>query len=225
MNKILTFDCYGTLLDTSPLYDFIGRIAGLNGLSNQKAMKVFSDYEDRLMYGEDFITYDRLLLEILTYCNMELSTDIFTQRYDEIVEIHKNFSPFPDVKESLYRLKENGYDLVIMSNSTNEFMKQHLKIMDNIFDASLVAEDTKCYKPNLKFFKMAEEKFRLKEREHCHIAMGYWWDIVPASKMRWNKIWVNRTKLLQGRNSEKPYLTVSTLLELPQLQRQNLSNR
>lgn len=217
MKKILTFDCYGTLLNTSPLYNFIGDIAEENGLSKEKAIEVFSSYEDRLMYGEEFIVYDKLLFEVLTYCNMELNTDIFTSKYDEIIEIHRNFLPFPDVLEALRKLKEKGYYLAIMSNSTNEIMSWHLKKLGNFFDASLVAEDTKCYKPNLKFFKMAEEKFKLKNNEHCHIAKGYWWDIVPASKMNWNKIWVNRTNLEKGREHEKPYIIVSSLLKLPQL--------
>lgn len=217
MKKILTFDCYGTLLNTSPLYNFIGDIAEENGLSKEKAIEVFSSYEDRLMYGEEFIVYDKLLFEVLTYCNMELNTDIFTSKYDEIIGIHRNFLPFPDVLEALRKLKEKGYYLAIMSNSINEIMSWHLKKLGNLFDDSLVAEDTKCYKPNLKFFKMAEEKFGLKNNEHCHIAKGYWWDIVPASKMNWNKIWVNRTNLEKGREHEKPYIIVSSLLKLPQL--------
>ena len=35
MDKILTFDCYGTLLNTSPLYDFVGKLAENNKLSAQ----------------------------------------------------------------------------------------------------------------------------------------------------------------------------------------------
>jgi 2-haloacid dehalogenase len=217
MNKILTFDCYGTLLNTEPLYDLIGKIAEVNALPREKAIELFSSYEDRLMYGaETFIPYDKLLYEILTYCNMELSTGVFTLNYNEIIEAHKAFRPFKDVMPALRKLKDNGYELAIMSNTTRAIMDSHLLQMENIFDDSLVAEETKCYKPNLLFFKMAETKFSLKEKEHCHIAKGYWWDIVPASKMRWNKVWVNRSNLEKGRESEMPYITVTSLAELPQ---------
>ena len=41
MNKILTFDCYGTLLDTSPLYNYIGKLAEEHELSGQKAISIF----------------------------------------------------------------------------------------------------------------------------------------------------------------------------------------
>lgn len=217
MNKILTFDCYGTLLDTSPLYSFIGKLAEDIGLSSQKAIATFSNYEDRLMYGESFINYDDLLLEVLSYCDMEMNCNVFIHQYDKLLELHKNFQPFSDVMEALHKLKMNGYNLAVMSNSTNQIMDWHMEKLDHLFDDRLVAEDAKCYKPNLQFFQMAEKKFGLKNKKHCHIAKGYWWDIVPAYKMGWNKIWVNRTNLSHGRDTEKPYLTVSTLLELPQI--------
>lgn len=217
MTKILTFDCYGTLLDTSPLYNYIGNVAETNDLAKEKAMEVFSSYEDRLMYGEAFLNYDKLLFEVLTYCDMELKTNIFTSEYDDIIEIHKAFLPFPDVMAALDHLKEKGYELAIMSNSTRNIINWHMDKLENIFDYTLVAEEAKCYKPDLAFFKMAEAKFALGQKEHIHIAKGYWWDIVPATKMGWNKIWVNRTHLLAGRNSEKPYMMVASLKELPQL--------
>lgn len=95
-------------------------------------------------------------------------------------------------------------------------MNHHLAKMENLFNFTLTAEDTKCYKPELKFFKSAEKAFALKGKEHCHIAKGYWWDIVPAHKMGWNKIWVNRSRLSCGRDEEMPYITVTSLQELPQ---------
>lgn len=217
MDKILTFDCYGTLLDTSPLYSLIGKLAEDNGLSRQKAMQIFSSYEDRLMYGEDFIRYDALLWEILSYCDMEMNCDLFTSQHERLLALHQDFQPFSDVLEALRKLKQHGYLLAVMSNTTNRMMDWHLAKLGNLFDDRLVAEDTKCYKPNLRFFQMAEKKFGLREKEHCHLAAGYWWDIVPASKMGWSKIWVNRANLPHGRAAERPYQTVSTLLELPQI--------
>lgn len=217
MEKILTFDCYGTLLNTKPLYEYIGKTAELHNLAKAQAMAVFSSYEDRLMYGEAFMPYDKLLLEVLSYCDMELSAKIFVSRYDELLKIHRDFAPYPDVINSLRILKGKGYELAIMSNSTKKIMEWHLAKLENLFDYSLVAEETKCYKPDLKFFKAAEQMFELYKKEHCHVAKGYWWDIVPAAKMGWKKIWVNRQNLLAGRSSEKPYTTIASLEELPKL--------
>lgn len=51
MKKILTFDCYGTLLDARPLYDLIAQLAMRNHLSSGKAVEIFKAYEDRLKIG------------------------------------------------------------------------------------------------------------------------------------------------------------------------------
>lgn len=212
--KILTFDCYGTLLNTRPLYDYVRKIAEKNSISPDKAENIFSAYEDRLMYGEEFIPYDKLFGQILTYCDMELNTNVFAPESNNIIEVHKSFLPFDDVMPSLKYFKEKGYKLCLMSNSTHEIMGWHMEKFEHIFDDFLVAEDTKCYKPSLNFFRIAEEKFGLKQKQHCHIAKGYWWDIVPSSKLGWNKIWVNRNNFLCGRENEKPYLTVKSLNEL-----------
>lgn len=214
--KILTFDCYGTLFNTKPLYEHLIYIARKNGLSPGKVKETFINYEDRLMYGEDFIKYDDLLYRILEYCDMELNSAVFKDEWENIIAIHKKFIPFEDVLGTLKYLKERDYDLLLMSNTTHKIMNWHLEKLENVFSDILLAEDTKCYKPNLSFFEMAEQKFDLPNKEHCHIAKGYWWDIVPAAKMGWKKIWVNRD-CVSGRKDELPYNEIKTLNELQTL--------
>ena len=58
MNKVLTFDCYGTLLNTDILYEYVYNLAEKNNLSGNKAGQIFVNYEERLMYGEDFVPYN-----------------------------------------------------------------------------------------------------------------------------------------------------------------------
>lgn len=47
------------------------------------------------------------------------------------------------------------------------------------FDNYVLAEDTKCYKPHLKFFKYTIKSIK----EYYFIAKGYRWDIVSCSKL------------------------------------------
>ena len=217
MQKILTFDCYWTLLDTSPVPAFIGQTAQAHGLPGETARHVFSSYVDRLMYGEAFRPFDKLLMEALGYCDMELKTAVFSREWERLLAVYQGLEPFADVLDTLVALREKGYVLMLMSNTTVRMMERHLEKLGHLFDGTLVADDTRCYKPDLKFFQMAEEKFELSGREHCHIAKGYWWDIVPAAKMGWRRIWVNRDGLTAGRPAEEPYLTVGSLGEMAQL--------
>lgn len=104
--KILTFDCYGTLLNTDVVYDFIEQAAANHGLSVEKARDVYINYEDRLMYGEEFHPYEELLQMILDYCDQELVTDIFHNQIDQLVAVHKDFKAHPDVIDGLRYLKK-----------------------------------------------------------------------------------------------------------------------
>lgn len=216
MYKILTFDCYGTLLNTDILYEYVYNLAEKNRVSGNKAREIFINYEDRLMYGEDFIPYDQLLLNVLEYCDMELNTDIFSSQWESIIDLHRSFEPYEDVINTLRYLKNQNYQLILMSNSTHDIMKSHMEKLENLFDNYVLAEDTKCYKPNLKFFEYTSKKYNLTKKEHCHIAKGYWWDIVPCSKLGWNKIWVNR-KHVAGNIKHLPYQEITTLEELKEI--------
>lgn len=213
MNRILTFDCYGTLIDTAPIYNTVQVIAEKHGLDGKTAQFKFSNYEDRLMYGEDYIPYDKLIARALEYCDLEMACSIFSKNYEQVLMAYENLKPFPDVLETLHALKEKGYQLALMSNSVHSFMQHHLKVLDNLFDDVVLADDTHSYKPQLAFFKYADESLHLSENEHWHIAQGYWWDIVPCTKLGWRKIWVNRDHNI-GMERHKPYEEIYNFGEL-----------
>lgn len=216
MDKILTFDCYGTLFDTKPLYDYIGSIASANNISPEKAKAVFINYEDRLMYGENYIPYDMLLEGILEYCDMQFSTDSFCRELENVIQIHADFSPFFDVLETFSFLKAKGYSIYIMSNTNHMIMDNHIKKLEGLPDGVILSEDTHCYKPQLDFFKKTYDILDLGNRDHCHIAKGFWRDIVPCSKLNWNKIWVNRDGI-RGNERYKPYQEILSLNELTKI--------
>jgi len=210
VKKKLTFDCYGTLINTAPMYDAVGKIGVKYGLDENEVQQIFINYEDRLMYGEDFIPYDELVYQALGYCDLELNTDVIQKEYERIIQVHKEMKAFPEVVETLHRLKERGYELNLMSNCVPDIMKYNLQALDNVFDHVILASDVKCYKPDLRFFRQAEQQLGLRHEEHCHIAAGYWWDMVPGKKMGWNRIWVNRKKK-RGSEEHMPYGEVTAL--------------
>lgn len=215
MRKALTFDCYGTLLDTSPLKTAISRVASGLGIDGRTASETYSGYEDRLMYGGPFRPYETLIRETLAYCDMELDTSGLEAAWGTVLQAHRTLKPFPDVLDTLHLLKAQGYELYLMSNTSQELMDMHRTALGGLFDDALVADETRCYKPDLRFFREAARRFHLGSASHCHIAKGYWWDIVPCAALGWSKIWVNRAGM-RGRDAQQPYREIPTLKELPE---------
>ncbi len=192
-HPVLTFDCYGTLLDTSPFYDLIRSAAREAGIDPSAAISVFCRWEDRLMYGEPYSDYDQILHKALVWCDWQLGTDVFAKQYEQAMEVHRNFRPFDEVISVLKKLKEKGVRICLMSNTTNELIRSHQKALEYLPDAWLSAQMVHCYKPDLRFFELAEILWHLPECLHIHAAKGYWWDMMPAKRTGWQSVWIDRS--------------------------------
>lgn len=208
--KFLTFDCYGTLLDTSGIGTFLADLASKHHLSAEKAVAIYTNYEDRLMYGEEFHPYQELLQMILDYCDQELVTNVFHDQLAALIAVHKDFHPFPDVIPALTKLKGQGWQLILMSNTNHDIMESNRQQFKGLIDDVVLADDVHCYKPDLHFFRTVAEKYHLTSDNHVHIANGYWWDIVPCTKLGWPKIWCNRCGF-KGNQREQPYQEIHSL--------------
>lgn len=214
-DKYITFDSYGTLLDTSGIGKLLTEIATQNALSPEKAIAVYTNYEDRLMYGEEFHPYQELLQMILDYCDQELVTNVFHDQLGALIKVHKEFRPFPDVIPALTKLKQDGWQLILMSNTNHDIMESNRRQFNGLIDDVVLADDVQCYKPDLHFFKAAATQYQFSNANHIHIANGYWWDIVPCTKLGWHKIWCNRNNI-KGNQREQPYQEIHSLSELDQ---------
>lgn len=210
MDKLITFDCYGTLIDTAPFYNEIGKVGSELGINNNIIVNIFSNYEDRLMYGEPFIKYTDLIYKALDYCELELSCDHIKEQYDRLIDVHKKLLPFNEVKDTLSSIKNKGYKTALLANSEWAIMKYNIATLNHDFNEVFLAEELHVYKPQLEFFKKVTDKINLNKNEHCHVAAGFWWDIVPATTLNWNKIWVNRNNK-KGIHQYQPYKEVKSL--------------
>ena len=69
---------------------------------------------------------------------------------NELLNLYKILSIFPEVKEVLQNLKKKDYKLAILSNGTpillNELVASNN--LDNIFDDIFSIEDVRIYKPD-----------------------------------------------------------------------------
>lgn len=211
--KIITFDCYGTLLDTSPLKSCLRSIAVENWMDESEVQNLFYFWHDRLMFQEDFMNYEELIRTVLEWMDFEMGGNTFRESYERIIKKIESFQPFPDVVAGLSRLKEKGYQIVVMSNTSRRLMEKHLETMHHLPDLAITADETHCYKPALEFFQYAQTLLSLHKKDHVHAASRYWKDIVPAAKMGWDRIWINRNCLPHPRKQEEPMIMFYNLTD------------
>lgn len=213
MDKFLTFDVYGTLLNEDTLYNKVKAIADDIGVDSETALKRFVSYRENPANTHPYVDYDLLMRNDLIQLDYQFGLEHkFEKYYVEILEAHRNLKPFPEVIDTLEKLLSLRYKLIIMSNSAWSIMPKNLEALRVPFDV-WTAEDVHAHKPNLNFFKAVEDNYQFTAQNDIHIAQGYGYDIVPCSEMNWDSIWVNRDND-KPTDLARPTYEVSTLDEV-----------
>lgn len=148
----ITFDCYGTLLDTRPIRTQFMTFSARHGIDGQAAWHQFESWEDRLMYGETTFPFTTLLKRDLQYLDMTFRTNsLFSHYFHDLFESYINLQPWPEVIPALQQLRQAGHRIIIMSNSTPDLMTHHFDQLEHQVDQAILPEQTHCYKPTLSF--------------------------------------------------------------------------
>ncbi len=216
--KVLTFDCYGTLIDweagilsaMKPILknheiditdkEILERHAQIES-SRQKAG--YSHYKEVLrQVVRDFGQYYHFV-----------PSETEQQSLPNSVQF---WSPFSDTINALHTLKK-FFKLAIISNIDDDLFRGSQKNLLTEFDWIITAEQVKSYKPSLNNFNQAIEKMNIPPSQILHVAQSIYHDIVPANQLGITNVWVNRR---MGKDEFGATLPASDTpsLEVPDLQ-------
>ncbi|WP_372919959.1 haloacid dehalogenase type II, partial [Salegentibacter sp.] len=101
--------------------------------------------------------------------------------------------PHPEVKEALAKLKEDGYRLVSLTNSSNAAVEKQFSnagLLD-LFEKHLSIEDIGKYKPHQDTYNWAARKLGVKPEDAMLIA-AHGWDVAGALWAGWRAAFVSR---------------------------------
>ena len=147
--KAIIFDAYGTLFDVNSAAEKCKDKIGnkWEGFANywRTTQLEYTWLRSLMNRHKDFwkITEDSLDKSMKAF-NIEKSMK------NELLNLYKILSTFPEVKNVLNNLKENNYKLAILSNGTPTLLNQLVKSndLDKIFDDVFSIEEAGIYKPN-----------------------------------------------------------------------------
>ena len=134
---------------------------------------------------------------------------------NELLDLYKILSIFPEVKEVLQNLKKKDYKLAILSNGTpillNELVKSNN--LDNIFDDIFSIEEVGIYKPNSKVYDIPIKKYKIQKEEVAFLSANTW-DVSGGGNYGYSSIWVNRNNNIFDNLDYKPKNEVKNLSQL-----------
>lgn len=169
---ILTFDCYGTLIDWER-----GILDAL-GTDDPAMLDRYHDIEAQLER-----TAWRPYREILDDIGAQLNGT-------RISESLPRWKPFADTNGALERLRAAGYKLGILSNVDDDLFAETRKHFTVDFDLVITAQQVRSYKPAHGHF--LEAKKRIGDMPWRHCAQSNFHDIVPCNELGIANAWVNR---------------------------------
>ena len=112
---------------------------------------------------------------------------------NELLNLYKVLSTFPEVNEVLKKLKEKKYKLAILSNGTPSLINELVKSnnLENLFDDIFSIEQVKVYKPDNKVYNIPIQKYKIQNDEVVFLSANTW-DISGGGNFGYNAVWVNR---------------------------------
>ena len=134
---------------------------------------------------------------------------------NELLNLYKVLSPFPEVPEVLKKLKEKNYKLSILSNGTPSLLNELVKSnnLDNIFDDIFSIEEVGIYKPDSKVYDMPIKKYKIQKEEVAFLSANTW-DVSGGGNYGYSSIWVNRNNNIFDNLDYKPKDEVKNLKQL-----------
>ncbi|MDN3377667.1 MULTISPECIES: haloacid dehalogenase type II [unclassified Pseudoalteromonas] len=217
--KVIIFDVNETLLDLNSMRESIGEALGgredllplwfSTMLHHSLVSTAIGDYQD---FGKIGVAS---LLMVAQNNDIKINAE---QAKTAIVTPLLSLPAHPDVKAGLQALKDSGYKLVSLTNSSNNGVKAQFESagLTDYFEARYSIEDIKIYKPDLRAYEWALKQLNVKAEDALMVA-AHGWDVAGAKEAGLQTAFIARPGKALYPLAQKPDFNVQNLTELVEL--------
>ena len=214
ITKAIVFDAYGTLFDVNSAAEKCKDKIGDKWESFANFWRTtqleYTRLRSLMKRHKDFWT--------ITDDSLEKSMRVFgidKSMKNDLLNLYRVLSPYPEVKEVLENLKKKKVKLAILSNGTPALLNDLVKGNDlqNLFDDLFSIEEVAVYKPDSKVYNLPINKYKIKPNEVTFLSANTW-DVSGGGNYGYNAVWVNRNKAIFDNLDFKPKYEISDLTQL-----------
>ena len=216
--RACVFDAYGTL------FDYASAAAGCRDVLGDKLERLTTLWRDkqlqytwlRAIQGRhaDFqqVTGDALDFALAT---LGLTSSTLRNR---LMSLYLKLDAFPEVPETLKRLRTGGMKTAILSNGSPMMLQAAVESagLVGLFDAVLSVEEVGVYKPHPKVYQLAVDRLGV-PASAISFQSSNAWDAYAASAFGMQVVWCNRYGQMRERLPGSPDREIKSLAELPPL--------
>jgi 2-haloacid dehalogenase len=189
---VLTFDCYGTLVDWETGIATALRRA-LPELPDMRDDELLEEYARHEAAAEQppYRPYRDVLGKCLLGMATERGLDVTDDVLDGFMGSVPEWPAFPDSAEALRRLQQR-FRLGVITNCDDDLFAGSARQLGVEFDWVVTAQQARSYKPSLRPFLTAFGVIGVPRERILHVAQSLYHDHVPAAALDLTTIWIDR---------------------------------
>ncbi|ELY79334.1 haloacid dehalogenase type II [Natrinema pallidum] len=191
----VTFDSYSTLVDVDATVAALADHADIRDPD-----PVSRTWRERSMqytlvanHLESYETFYEINRDALAAALAAHGIDLPADEREDILEVYHELEVFDDVRESVERLHEAGYDTYVLSNGTPEMLESmvdHAGIGDLLVD-TISADELETFKPDVELYRHAAGRTGTPLDELVHVS-ALWFDVQGAIHAGMQGVWLDR---------------------------------
>lgn len=216
--RACVFDAYGTL------FDYASAAARCRDVLGDKFDRLVTLWRDKqLQYTwlratqNRHVEFWRVTGDALDFALETLAIDDRALR-ERLMNLYLALDAFPEVPDTLSRLKALGLKTAILSNGSPAMLEA---VVGNakigvLLDAVLSVEEVGVYKPHPKVYQLAVDRLAVDAKEILFLSSNAW-DAYAASAFGFRVAWCNRYGQRPERLPGQPDYEMKSLAEVPAL--------
>jgi 2-haloacid dehalogenase len=202
--RVLTFDCYGTLIDWETGIVTALRAARPKGwpASRDELLERFAVHEALAERGE-YLPYHEVLARSIRGIADDYRVDVTDDAIDRFSASVGDWPSFPDSTNALRRLAAR-FRLAVITNCDDDLFARSNARLGVRFDWIVTAERARSYKPSPRNFELAFDMIGVPRDRILHVAQSLYHDHVPAKALGMTTVWIDRRHGREGRGATPP---------------------
>ena len=179
--KVILFDVNETLLDMTPVKKKVNSV-----LDSKRGFRIW--FGMLLQYSlvdnctGDYHDFTQIGGAALQMAAAALEEEIDEDEKAEVLTLMNSLEPYPDVEEGLQQLKDAGFRLATLTNSTQETQLKQMQTakLEKYFEALLSVDAVRKYKPASESYHYAVQTLGVAPQDVLLVA-AHGWDITGAT--------------------------------------------
>lgn len=215
---ILFFDVNETLLDLEPVKQSVAQALGNRSELVPLWFTSLLQYSLVVTVSDQFRDFGSLGVATLRMLAESRGIMLSQAQARDALKPMLSLPPYPEVKESLEKLRSAGFRLVALTNSSQQAMEEQLHHagLSPIFDYMLSVEQLGLYKPHQHVYRWAAYRMQA-DISKCMMVAAHAWDITGAQWAGMQTTFIKRAGKVTFPLAPKPDLQVNNLQELSRM--------